>query len=534
MSDEHEAPPAAADQRGAVARLAEAVAAAQAVARESATELEPAGPVDADVAPQIRRDPASSSDPNRSGKTAPQIDDDQTDAAAEPGLQERIGTLPLLGSDVDHDAASPPIDGDSSEQTSGSEPTDVTPDAEEATPTDVTHRPRRRFWPLYVAMVLLVVAVPALIWTGYRIASDSTAGEVLSGHSNPASPGYTALIEPTPVALVVQVSDSGHAQGLTVLSLSGPDQKGGAVITSPVDVRLATPRLGIKSFEGIIDVNSTKTAGWVIGSELGLGFTEVIEVTDSDLVTLLEPVAPLEIDNPEEVTELDGDTIDAGPIELGAADVPAYLIAEDAGHTVSGKMARHQLVWEAWIDKIAQMGGTAAIPGESDVGLGRFLGSLAAGTVQSTTFPVASVDDTISERDGGPTVKIDHRPAMLLIANAVPFPVAAVPGDRATVSLLNGTGPEAAPASVIQRLAFAGAQITSMGNANRFGVTETTLTYSEASARPFAMAMAKQLGTGRVVRSDSSDTGVDVVVVLGRDLMSDPPGPLTAEEVETD
>jgi hypothetical protein len=99
---------------------------------------------------------------------------------------------------------------------------------------------------------------------------------------------------------------------------------------------------------------------------------------------------------------------------------------------------------------------------------------------------------------------------------------------------LNGTGPGAAPASVIQRLTFAGAQITTMGNAPRFGQAETTLTYTDASSHLFAVAMAKHLGKGRVVQSDTADNGVDVAVVLGRDLMSDPPGPLTAEEVGTD
>ncbi len=536
MSDEHEAPRGATDQRGAVARLTEAVAAAQAVARESAAELGVGAEADAEMVGSAMGEddaPATEAADPTGPASGPASGDGVASEAPpeEPPLRDRLDALPMLGGD---DAGRGDADGPRGDVADGPDRSAAPPGSGTAVPHPAARGARRRFWPLYLAMAVLILAVPALAWTGYRIAADSTAGEVLSGRSRPDSPGYTALTEPTPVALVMQVSDSGQAQGLTVLSLSGPDQKGGTVIASPVDVRLSTPRLGIKSFAGIIEVNSPKTAGGVIGSELGLGFTEVIEVTDSELVTLLEPVAPLEIDNPEEVTEGDGDTIDPGPVELAAADVPAYLTAEDAGHTVSGRLARQQLVWKAWIDKIAQHGGTAAIPGESDVGLGHFLGNLAAGSVQSTSFPVTSLGGTDAPHDDGPTVKIDRRPAMLLIADAVPFPVAAVPGDRATVALLNGTGPNAAPASVIQRLTFAGAQITTIGNAPRFDHAVTTLTYTDSASRLFALAMARQLGKGRVVQADTSDTGVDVAVVLGRDLMSDPPGPLTAEEVGTD
>jgi hypothetical protein len=519
MSDSDERPRTTPGQRGAVARLAEAVAEAQAAARAGAAAL------GAEPAPTSNSGPAPAASDD--GGATPESDDETH------RLRDRIGSLPLVG---DAAAAAPdprepaPPEPVASPTAAGSEAATAAATVSAAPADRARDRPGRRYWPLYLLMTLLILAVPALVWTGYRIAADSTAGEVLSGRSNPSSPGYTALVEPTPTALVVQVSDSGHAQGLTVLSLSGPDQHGGAVIASPVDVRLTKPRMGVESFSGIIDLTSPATAGKVIGSELGLGFTEVIEVTDADLTTLLGPVAPLEIDNPEPVTEIDGTTLDAGPVELTAAEVPAYLTAQDVGHTISGKLARQQLVWTAWIDEIARDGGATAIPGETDVGLGRFLVGLAAGKVQATSFPVEAAPDA----DGRSAVKIDHDPAMLLIANLVPFPVAAVPGDRATVTLLNGTGPGAVPAAVIQRLVFAGAQITSMGNAKRFGHARTTLTYADARARPFAEAMADRLGVGRVVHSDAADNGIDVEIVVGKDLLADPPGPLTTEEVASD
>ncbi len=488
MNDEHDAPPQPASKRAAVARLTEALAAAQAAARAGASEL---------------------GDDAASG-TAVVADVDHTSAESDGSdLRTRIDALEPVGDD-----AEPPADADTATR-----PDEVEPGA-----------PSRRMWPLYGAMALLVLAVPVLAYVGYRLASDSTAGEVLGGRGQPDAPGYTALVEPTPAALVMVVTEAGHAQSLGILSLSGPDQQGGVMLASPVDVHMSKPRLGITTFAGIIDVNSPETGARVIGEELGLGFTEVIEVTLTQLSALIEPVEPLVVDNPEAVTRLDGQVIEPGRVELDADEVPAYLMAQDAGHTVSGHLARQRLVWEAWIAAIAASDSPTAIPGETDTGLGRYLSGLAAGEVQSASIPVTS-----TEADDGTTeLRIDEDPTMLLIANAVPFPVGAVPGARATVALLNGTGPEPAPASVIQRLTYAGAQITTLGNADHFEHDETTLVYSGTQFRSFAVAMADQLGVGRVVATDSADESVDVAIVLGADLMDDPPGPLTREEIESD
>lgn len=477
MSNDSKGDAASKAPGGAVARVTEALASAQAVAREGAVDL-----------------PAAATQETASG-----VDDP---------LRSRIDTLPMVGSES----------GDSDDASALGDAASEPPGAKAK---------RRRLWPLYVAMSLLILAVPALVVVGYHIASTSTVGEVLSGHSNPSAPGYTALVEPTPVALVMQMSDAGVPQGLTVLSLSGTDQRGGAVLTAPVDAHLSRPRPGIATFSAAMKVKSSAIAGKLIGSDLGLGFDDVIELTDSELTRLVAPVAPLEIDNPEAVTTPDGATIDAGRVALSAEQVPQYMAASDAGNTPSGLLARQQLVWNAWIARIAQVGAATAIPGETASGIGHYLAGLAAGKQQSASFPLGQRTGV----DGQSTLVIDHDPAMLLVANAVPLPVGALPGDRATVALLNGTGPEAAPTAVIQRLTYAGAQINTVGNASSFDHGETTLAYSSDRARVFAVAMAQQLGVGRVVPAPTTDASTDVVVIMGRDLLDHPPGELTGEDI---
>lgn len=523
-------PPAdSTDRRGAVARLAEALAAAQAAARDEPLEddrsLEDDQSLESDGLSESR---------DRSPSVPETADVERTEAAGpdvEAGagvLRDRIDALPTVdrrddgrddGPGVDGaDASTPPVD--------GSAPVSEPPGHGRRSRTKGTAT--RRVWPLYVVMVVLILAVPALAFVGYRVASNSTAGDVLKGRSKPTAPGYTALVEPTPVLLVMHVSDSGTPIGITLLSLSGPNQRGGTVLVAPTETRLRTTSLGFRTLSQVVTLGRPVTAGRVIGSTLGLGFTDVVKVTDADIARLVEPVAPLRIDNPDAVTTASGETIPSGSVDLDASQVAAYLGAADEGKTISGRLSRQQLVWQAWIAAIARSRSAAAVPGESDSGIGRYLRSLAGGKVQTASFPWNPAADL----NGAPTVTVDRGPAMLLIANAVPFPVAANAGERAVVAVLNGTGPESAPLSVIQRLTFAGAQITTVGNADRFDTARTTVTYNVPGSKSFAQAMVRELGAGRVVQGRAADSGIDVVVILGRDIMSNPPAPLTAEDVE--
>ena len=51
-----------------------------------------------------------------------------------------------------------------------------------------------------VALVLLVLAIPALVFAGLRIILDSTDGQLVRRVTDPTAPGYEAVLEPTPTA----------------------------------------------------------------------------------------------------------------------------------------------------------------------------------------------------------------------------------------------------------------------------------------------------------------------------------------------
>ncbi len=531
MSDDQQTPSEEPDNRGAVVRLAEALAAAQRVAREVDTPAaDGTRPADEPVAG------GDGATDTGAAATATEV----VGAAGEP-VADRVRVVDATGPDVVAEAGRKvraDTAGDPHDVGTAAAGGDGTPEPDGDGATDTGSRARRRLWPLHVIMAILVLAVPVLGYVGYRLTSDSTTGEVLSGRADPDSPGYLALVEPTPVALIMRTTDDGVAEDLTILSLSGPDQDGGVVITAPVEMELDDPHYGIERFSQTIEINRPETAARFIGQTLGLGFTEALRLTDSELVRSVESVEPLRIENPEAVTTTDGVVFDSGPLELSAEQVPAYLSATDAGDTTSGALTRQGLVWSAWVTAIADTDDPGAVPGEKTVGLGRFLGGLAEGEVQTATFPVVPVetDPDGSDPDGSDvpvTYEVDRGPADLLIANAVPFPVGARDGDRSAVALMNGTGPDPTPASVIQRLTYAGAQITTTGNARSFDHAETVLTYSGSEHRAAAERMATELGVGRVEAAENPDSGVDIRIVMGADLLDDPPDPLTAQDVTT-
>lgn len=496
MTDESTPSADGASKRGAVARLAEALAAAQATAREQNSEVVAA---------------VTDHDAPASEEAATRGDRDEDPEARQ--LFDRLQHLPPIEDAHDADAA-----------TSLAAAPEVTVGERQRR----SRRPSRdSLRPLYALMVVLVLAVPILGFIGLRSVGSSTRGQVLSGHARPSAPGYQALVEPTPVALVMQVDADGNAVSLTLLSLSGPDQKGGAVVSIPVGARLAKPLYRYRTLGELVRRGSVDSAAASIAGELGLGFTEAMRLDPAKLTSFLQPAGAITIDNPVDVHAPDGERFAKGTIAVSPSQAPGYLAANDDEGSEITRLQRIQLFWKAWIQKIHDAGGRRGIvPGEADAGLGRYLRGLAAGTSVTASLPILPADPL----DGKETFALDREASRILLTNAVPFPVAGNAGDRATAKVLNGTGPGAIPPAILQRIAFAGIQMNIIGNAPRFDVQRTTITYSDPTVRPFVLLIAGVLGPVRIVHAQSGEDNTDITIVIGKDLMANPPGALVPTE----
>lgn len=499
MTVEPTPPPSAPRERKAVARLAEALASAQAIARSDVDDVDELAPTPESDAPRPP-DGTAESDP---------VEPDSS------SFFDRVRSLPVAT----------PANGDEDPNPQASRSLPV---ASDQSPAQGRSRGSGSFRMLYVLMFLLILAVPVLGFIGFRSVGESTRGQVLSGRSRPDAPGYEALVEPTPVAMLLQVDASGNAVSTTLLSLSGPDQKGGAVVSIPVGTRLKYPIYRLRTIGDVVRKASPEKAGAAIAKELGVGFTEVIKLDDTKLTSFIRPAGSLSIDNPVAVESPDGEQFAKGKLELSPIQVPQYLAADDAERSETTRVQRTQLVWDAWIAKIrAGKSRPGIVPGETTAGLGRYLRGLAAGDVSTASLPVVPAVPI----EGHETFATDVGLSRLMLTNAVPFPVAGVAGDRTTAKVLNGTGPNAIPPSITQRLTYSGLQISVVGNAPRFDVERTTITYYRAKSRPFVMLVVAMLGNVKVVRAPAGEDTTDITIVIGKDLVANPPGALDPAEI---
>lgn len=382
-------------------------------------------------------------------------------------------------------------------------------------------------------VVLLIAAIPVLGRIGYGLVTESTDGEFSSSMKSPTDPGYETEVVSTPTQIVLHNDADGRPVAATVMSLSGVDG-GGAVIFVPLAAEVrGEPAFGVDRLSRAYDVLSVrppdgrKQVAVQVGSLLNVGIDGVVEVDDRGWAQLIDPVAPLAINNPDPV-EIDGRRFESGPIELGADDVGPYLAATRDGESAFNALVRHELVWTAWLDAVAESDRDDVVPGESSTGIGLFARSLAAGPVTYSIVP------TTPDRDDPTLLRVDFNTLDAMVLAAVPSPDPALPGSRATVRLLNGVSADAIPEGIIQTVVQIGGSISVIGNGPSFDRDETTIVYALPDSRGYAELLQAALGGGTVRHDREAPDSVTLTVILGRDVIDQASATTTTADLDTD
>ena len=382
------------------------------------------------------------------------------------------------------------------------------------------------------AVFILTAAIPVLGYIGFHKVFTTTNGRKVDVQNDPTKPNYEANVVATPVLLFGQL-DGATLTSLTMISLAGGDS-GGAVVFIPVDTLVpvlptpssttTTTRPGTRSktttlaaaFAARTDVSQ------LTANVLGLGFDEVVLLNNDLLTQYVQPAAPLTIDNPDRLVSVDSrgrSTVlfPSGHITLQAEDIPTYLAAQNPNESDLARLARQQLVWQAWLDAVKGSTNPSIVPGESTSGLGRYVRGLARGRTQFSTLPglpqteTGSGDEQFVPNTGG----INE-----LMATLVPLPTPANPGDRVRIRLLSGVGAVDVDALVNAHLVPANAQITIVGNADRFDYASTKIVYYDDAFETAARETQALLGVGEVAKSATSVDTEDVTIIIGQDLVS--------------
>jgi hypothetical protein len=373
---------------------------------------------------------------------------------------------------------------------------------------DAAPRGPSRRWMIGFASTLAAAVVVAggLAFVGVQTLRESSAGRRVSS-ADPAEPGFEGLLDPTPTLLVV------HQQGTVVISAAvvalANGDAGGSVILLPPSVKVgdgpdAVPLSVLAAFGATLD--DLRGAAEAV---TGVGIQDVVVVDDARWAELVAPVSPLHLQNPDDVGDFE-----EGALELAADEVGDWLRARRTDESELARLYRQQLVWEAWVGAVAASDDPAAIPGELDTGLGRFVRGLAAGPLTVTTLPVIDEVD-----EAGDTVyRVDRDALRAVITDLVPFPIGSELAPRTRVRLLDGAGQpdhvqRSAPAVV-----SADATIVVVGNADAFDYGTTEIRYHQPSQRAAAERLQTALGAGTVVEDVRPIDAFDVTIVLGTDV----------------
>lgn len=385
------------------------------------------------------------------------------------------------------------------------------------------HWRKRRLRSMTATIAVLMLLVPILGWTGFRYLATSKNGTVLTRNHGPADPGYRALVTTTPTMLVAQHNAVGALTSLTLLSLSGASEHGGALVQIPVDTLLATPEPGLRSLAEAYASGRMPRLRQAVASVLGIGIDEVIDLDPSRLSALVAPVAPVPFRNPIEVTLPGGRTLPEGDTQLTSDEFAQYMATTAPGETDLARITRNVSLWKAWFAAVAGSSDPASVPGEATAGIGRFVRGLAAGAVTDQTLPL------LPSTDAG--IRADPTLVALMISEVVPYPVAATPGQRVLVRVLSSRPGTPVASSVLQRLVFGGAQIAELGNADQTGGLATVVQYVDPGMADEAKRLLALLGLGQTRLVPDRGDAVGITITVGSDLLDRPPGPLTAADV---
>lgn len=411
-----------------------------------------------------------------------------------------------------------------------------------------------RWWRVGYPAVLAgaVLLAIGLLWMGSSAILSNTGGALVRTVDDPTQPGYETLVEPTRVLAAVIEGAVGGLDAVAVLSFT-PDTESGSVLLVPPSTGApadgeARPLAQIWSEDGL---DATVEA---VADTLNVGITESRLITSGQWEALVAPVAPLLVDNPTQLVaspepeppdsgnafdpfgdalgsdegvgwqSADGVvTFDEGVVGLPAALVGRYLGATVPGESELSRMVRHQRVWSAWLAGVgADRDNPGVVPGEVETGLGLYVRTLAAGEVELATLPVVAETDPVT----GVSVLVPLVDEVrVLVARLIPFPVGARPDSRLRVRILDGTGELDNGLPAVATLVEAGAEVAAVGNARNFGYEVTQFILGSDADADSVSQLAATLGTGELVRTGESSSGVDVTVVLGGDAVGMLGGP---------
>ena len=363
------------------------------------------------------------------------------------------------------------------------------------------------------AFVLLVL--PILVFAGFRVILDSSDGKLIKRVTDPAAPGYEAVVEKTPTAMAAVVAPDGSLDSVVVFALTS-DTSGG-VLLIPGSLGVGTD-FGLFPLTALWKFGQLEAVEAEVGKTLNLNFTESFAISASDWSALVGPYAPLTLSIPDAVRDAkDATVFPKGAVSLKADQVGTFLTSRSAKDIDLNLLIRQELFWKAWLAKVKTS--SSPFPTPTISGIGRFIATIARGQVSISSLPVVPGPIAPAALGGAQTYIVKESAALASVAAIVPFPDGAS-GRRPRMRVLDGTGKLSNGINAAIMLNAAGGQVDVVGNAKSYGQARTQIIYFEGTTEAQAKTMQSALTMGEIVASKQSNSGADMTVILGEDFVA--------------
>jgi hypothetical protein len=369
-----------------------------------------------------------------------------------------------------------------------------------------------------LATLVCIGLFTVMLWQGWETAKEIKGGNRLNQQTDPTKPGYQEEVLATPSRLVGQLDANGHLADMVLLT--APDVNGGNAVFIPST--LVVEREG----QQLPLYDLYEKEGWPsvvdsIGRFLGAGFTQTALMSADQAQKLLASAGTLTVDNtdPVVVQAADGSrstAFDAGQLSLTPEQAVKFMTVTGVGESPIQRSYRQQLVWQSWLDKVKAdptLLPKVAPLGEGDgaIDISAVVKALTAGDFSTQPLPVIRIPLARESWAADPDLMGQ------LVSRILPFPSASYPGQRPRVRILDGTQNRELILKASSPIVSAGGQITIIGNADRFGVTNTKIEYHDPSQQAAAQKIAAALGNRQAVESTDLTDTFDVTVTLGSD-----------------
>lgn len=374
------------------------------------------------------------------------------------------------------------------------------------------------FWRFLFPLVLIALSYLAFdLWReGTKAVLDSTDGTVVEIPTDPNAPGYEAFVSPTPTMLVLHTDDGDRLVGATVMARTLLDNGGQVVLLSS---ELAANGLGGATLADRYAADGVSGVEEAVGTLFGFGFRDTAVYNTRDFGLLLALVEPLPFGLLDDLVQVTTDGsrevwLTAGGKQLDgevAAEVYAFRNPDEAD---ANRNERQVDLWESWLLAISRSDDINAAVPPFDEGLSPYLRAFGVGQRDIQLAPALPTDtggdSPIYTFDEGGWAWLNE-----ISERMTPLPVAPLGSELSSVRLLDGTGERRTAQASLDALARL-AEITIVGNATEFGVTDTTVSYHEQTAADAAEDLAARIG-GTALFDPRPDEPVDLTVVIGTD-----------------